>query len=200
MPEIPSASELTSLASLLAPGFIILGIRARFKEGPIPELKDKVLSYAVASTAYYAAASPLFHANNGLLIPPWLWQLIQFFALPVLVGTIIVFVDQSEVFYKWSSKFGLKLTHHIPAAWDFAFSKIRKGTYVLVKLNDGTRYAGVMGRMSFASSASAERDLFIEEVWSVEKQGSWKVVEPRRSVLLCGKDIRWVEIFKRSES
>lgn len=51
MLNIPSAKDITELAMLLAPGLVILGIRARFKEGAVPALKDQVVAYAIASTA-----------------------------------------------------------------------------------------------------------------------------------------------------
>jgi hypothetical protein len=111
---------------------------------------------------------------------------------------LIVALDQSNLFYKAARKLKLRTTHHIPAAWDYAFSQIVKGTFVLARLADGTRYAGIMGKGSFASSATAERDLYIEEVWVIKKDGPWTPMEPKRSVLLCGKDIKWVEIFNRS--
>ena len=197
MAELPSPSEIASLASLIAPGLIILGVRSRFRDSTGTQLKDQLVAYAVASSAYYAAIYPLFHVPNGLALPLWLWKFLQYFLVPALVSLVVVAFDQSEVFYKACHKLGLRLSHHIPSAWDFAFSKLIKGTFVLVKLNDGTQYAGVMGKASFASSSTAERDLYIQEVWSVPKRGPWKVLEPRRGVLLCGKDIRWVEIFRR---
>lgn len=198
MASLPSASEVTSLVAVLAPGLVILGIRTRFREGPPVDLKDRLIAYAVASSAYYALAHPLFHAENGIQLPLWLWQLLLYFIVPAVVGLAVVAIDRSEYFYWAARKLKLRTTHHIPAAWDYAFSKIVKGTFVLVRLNDGTRYAGVMGKESFASSATAERDLYIEEVWSVPKQGNWERIEPVRAVLLCGKDIKWVEIFRRS--
>lgn len=198
MADLPSASEITSLAAALAPGIIILGIRSRYREGPPVELKDSLVAYAVTSTAYYAAAYPLFYAENGVELWPWLWRLLQFFLLPIAVAFAVVEFDQRGLFYKLSQKLELRTTHHIPAAWDYAFSRIRRGTYVLVKLTDGTQYGGKMGRNSFASSAVGERDLYIEEVWSVPDDAPWTLVQPKRSVLLCGKDIKWVEIFERT--
>lgn len=196
MAELPSSSEIARLAAVLAPGIVILGIRSRFREGPPVELKDSLVAYAVTSAAYYAVAFPLFHADGGLILWAWLWRLLQFFALPVLIGFGVVAFDQRGWLYKIAKRLNLRLTHHIPAAWDYAFSSLRTGTYVLVKLTDGTQYAGKMGKQSF----EAERDLYIEEVWSVPEQGSWTIVQPKRSVLLCGKDIRWVEVFERSSA
>lgn len=196
--QIPTQLQITSLVSLLAPGLIILGIRSRFKEGAIPELKSQVLSYAVVSTAYYAAVSPLFHVSSGVLLVPWLWNLLHFVLVPTAVGLGVVLIDQSEKFYRLCGLVGLRVAHHVTSAWDFAFSRVRTGTYVLVKLNDGARVAGIIGNLSFASSNASERDLLIEEVWSLNGIGAWTKVEPSRSVLLCGRDIRYIEIFRRS--
>lgn len=198
MPELPTASQITSVVALLAPGLIILVIRNRFKGGPIGTLQDQLLAYAVASGAYYAAAFPIFHVQSGFVLPVWAWQLSQYFLLPCVVGVLIAFFDQSEAFYDLCRRAGLRPTHHMPAAWDYAFSRIVKGTYVLVKLQNGTLYAGLMGKHSFASTATGERDLYLEQVWSIEAGGPWKILEPRRGVLLCGRDIRWVEIFERN--
>jgi hypothetical protein len=164
----------------------------------VADLKDKLLAYGVASSAYYAAAYPIFHAHNGVILWDWQWQLLQYFIMPCLVGVAVVFLDQSDLFYRICKLAGLRVSHHIPAAWDYAFSRVVKGTFVLVRLTDGTLYAGIMGRQSFASTAASERDVLIEQVWSIEEKGPWKVKEPKRSVLLCGRDIRWVEFFDRS--
>ena len=197
MADLPSAVEITDLAKLLAPGLIILGIRARFKEGAVPDLKERILGYGIVSVAYYAVVGSLFHARSGIFLAPSLWSFLQFFAVPCFIGGAIVWFDQSENFYRFVNWLGFRLSHHVPAAWDYAFSRTRQGTYVLVKLNDGTEYAGLMGARSFASSSQAERDLLLEEVWSTDGEGAWVRTEPRRAVLLCGKDIRYVEIFDR---
>jgi hypothetical protein len=196
MPDFPTAKEVTSLAMLLAPGLLILGIRARFKEGAVPELKDRLVSYAVASTAYYAVVAPLFYVTSGVALPEWLWASLHYFLVPCTLGMAIVIFDQKEWFYKVSAHLGLRLAHHIPAAWDYAFSKLGRGTFIWVKLNNGTEYAGKMGRYSFASSSTAERDLYLEEVWTINEKGPWTRLEPVRGVLLCGKDIQRVEIFR----
>jgi hypothetical protein len=54
-----------------------------------------------------------------------------------------------------------------------------------------------MGRSSFASSSTSERDLYLEEVWEMHGANKpWTRLEPVRGVLLCGKDIQRVEIFR----
>lgn len=181
---------------LLAPGLIILGIRTRFKEGAVPDLKDRAVAYAFVSTAYYAVAGPLFHFQGGFALSPWLWSWGHYVFVPIVIALTIVVFDQKEWFYRIANHFGLRLAHHIPAAWDYAFSKLNEGTFVWVKLNSGTEYAGKMGARSFASSSTAERDLYLEEVWQInEGDQPWTPMKPTRGVLLCGKDIQRIEIF-----
>ncbi|MFN3677770.1 MAG: DUF6338 family protein [Sphingomonas pseudosanguinis] len=197
MADLPSAGDVTALVSLLAPGLVILGVRSRFTTANAPDIKDKVIAYAVASTAYVAAVSPLFHVNGGISLPTWLWSFLQYFLVPLCIGVAAAYIHQWNWMYRLAKCVRLRVTHHMPAAWDYAFERMHKGTYVLVRLTDGTQFAGLMGPESFASSAREERDLLIEQVWKVGKDGKeWTPVTPTRSVLLCGKDIRFIEIFR----
>ena len=195
MADLLSLVDIPKAAGLVAPGLIILGIRSRFRVGIAPDLKEKTASYAVTSAAYLAGMYPLFNVHNGLRIWPWLWQLQLFFVIPVVIGLAVVVIDRSEWFYKLCRRLNLKPSHHIPAAWDFAFSGMSRGTYVLVRLANGKSIAGLMGSRSFASSAREERDLLIQEVWDIPEKGTWKRLEPARAILICGKDIQSVELF-----
>jgi hypothetical protein len=194
--EMPDASKISDLAMLLGPGLVILSIRSRFKEGNVPDLKDRILHYAMASTAYYAFISPLFHFEQGFIIPPLVWSYLYYFIVPCVIAMTIVFIDQKEWLYKIAAKFDLRISHHIPAAWDYAFSHVNQETFLWIKLNSGTIYVGKFGWSSFASSNPSERDIYLQEVWNMPEDGSaWRLLEPARGVLLCGKDIQRVEIF-----
>lgn len=139
---------------------------------------------------------PLFYVGEGVPIAAWLWSWLHYVIVPLVIAIAVVVFDQREWFYKISNRLGLRLAHHIPAAWDYAFSKMSEGTFVWVKLNSGTEYAGKMGARSFASSSTAERDLYLDEVWRInEGDKPWTRMEPTRGVLLCGKDIKRIEIF-----
>lgn len=194
------AEKLREIALLLAPGFLILGIRARFKEGAVPDLKDQVISYAAVSAVYYAAMTPLFNASGPFelfSLPSSLWGLLYYFVTPSLVAILIVFADQHELVYRLAGKLGWKIKHHIPTAWDYAFSNLQGGEYVLVKLNDGNQLAGRLSAHSYASSSSGERDLYLSEMWQLHEDRPWERIEPPRGVLLCGKDIQTVEILEK---
>lgn len=195
MSDIPSSAELTSLASLLSPGVIILWVRNRFKDANQSKLTDQVISFALISVAYRAASYPLFHVQSGLNLPDWLWQFSLNFIVPLLVAAALVFFDQSQQFYKLTQKFGLRPTHHEPTAWDFAY-RSRGPSYLLVHLNDGSTVAGVWVEGSFASSTPGDRDLLVSQLWTVDPSGSWQCVNPPRAMLICGGSIRMVEFIE----
>ncbi|WP_156377342.1 MULTISPECIES: DUF6338 family protein [unclassified Sphingopyxis] len=196
MAELPTTAEITNLASLLAPGLIISTIRIRAITGSIPDLKDRVITYGLISTGYFAAITPLFHVDAGLQVPHWLWSLLQYFIVPVIVGIAAAYAYQHKVSYRVAEYFRLHIAHHLPAAWDYAFESLSDSTYLLVTLQDGTQIGGKWARGSFASSSKEERDLLLFEMWQVPAGDSdWTPLNPPRAILICGKDIRHVEFL-----
>jgi hypothetical protein len=195
MEGVLKPDEIKNLVSVLAPGLIIFQLRYRVLEGARPELKDQILQYAAASAIYYAIFYPLFNWPDGFKVPYAVWYILQYFLIPSFIGIFAAYSAQYNWEYKLGALIGLTFAHPIPAAWDFTFSKLKSGTFVLVTLEGGEQVAGLLGHRSFASSSKDERDLLIEQVWEA-KEGEWVESDPARSILLCGRDIRHVEIFE----
>lgn len=195
MNDLLDPDKLKALASVLAPGLIILTIRASVQAGAKPDLKDRLLHYAALSSIYYAVAWPVFHWPGGVLLPPALWTLLQYVIAPTAIGVLLAYESNGQWLRRLALRLGLELVHPVPTAWDFAFSGMRRGTFVLVTLDNDSQIAGLLGSASFASSSREERDLLVERVWEIDGQGAWTESSPARSILLCGKDIRYVEIF-----
>jgi hypothetical protein len=196
MADLPSTSQIIDLVNLLAPGLIIASIRTRAITGSLPDLKDRLTAYAVISVGYLAAVSPFFHVEGGIRLIGWLWSILHFFFVPVVLGLVLAYVHQHQLAYRVASIIGLRLAHHLPSSWDYRFESLPASTFLLVTLSDGTQVAGKWAHGSFASSSREERDLLLAEVWEVPSDGSaWKQVQPLRSVLICGKDVRLVEFF-----
>ena len=195
MADLPSAANIKEIISLFAPGLIILWARSRVTAGPTPDLQERLISYALASTAYYGAVSPLFYVANGVSLPSWFWASLQYAFFPACLGWLLAYGSQRGWEYQIANNFGLQFSHHIPAAWDFAFSRIEEGTYILATLKDGSQVGGLYAGASFASSSKDERDLLIGDVWTVDNQNQWVRATPPRSALLCGGDIHYIEIM-----
>ena len=198
MVDLPSANDIGAIAAALAPGFIILGVRERFREGPVSDLQERVLQYIFASAAYFALVSPLFNATIGPQLDLWVWGALHFALAPFAIGIVAAYFDQHEFLRRLTRRVGLRLPHDAASAWDYAFARLRVGTYVIVTLSDGATFAGLLGSQSFASSVSEERDLLLEQVWQVPDSGDWQRLEPYRSVLICGKEVRHIEFFEGS--
>jgi hypothetical protein len=195
MSDLGDPANVAALLALLAPGFIILWFRARVVEGTPPDFKRELFYFALASAAYYGAVAPLFRLDEGVALPLWLWSILFYFLIPILLGVVIGWITQYDLEYSWAEKLGMHFAHRIPTAWDFRFSRLPAGAFVLVTLKDGTTVAGRWAETSFASSAKDGRDIYIAEVWDNPDNGAWVPLDPPRGMLLCGGDIRYVETF-----
>lgn len=195
--ESLNVENLKAVIAALAPGLIILGIRQRFIAAPQPSFQDRALAYAGVSAIYYAAVHPVISFGEAALhLPLWGGNALEYVFLPVIAGLILGFTSANDVVDSALRRLGLAPIHQIPAAWDYAFSRLRGNTFVLVTLNDGSQVAGFFGKQSFASSSDKERDLLIEDVWIVNTNGPWTKPDTAKSILLCGKDIRLVEFIR----
>lgn len=193
--EFPNADDLKNLVAALAPGLIILGIRQRFVAGPLRPLAERAIAYAGLSAIYYAVANPLLaYCKSDFYLLPWASDALEYVLVPVLFGGVFAVGtvrEWDEKLWRW---LGLQPIHHVPAAWDYLFSRVGSSTFILVTLTDGSQVAGHYGDGSFASSANDERDLLIGEVWEIAK-GKWTKPTSPKSILLCGRDIRSIELF-----
>jgi len=66
----------------------------------------------------------------------------------------------------------------------------------MVTLTNDERIAGFFGGRSFASSDSGERDLYLEEEYTVSDTGSWEPRSETVGILLPGKEIKYVEFWE----
>ena len=194
--ELPSAEEIKGLVSLLAPGLIIQGLTTRVRAGALPDLKDRLVTYGVISSAYYAVVTPLFHWKGGITLDPWTISWLEYAIVPAILAVVAAFAVQEEWDYKVAQTVGLQFAHHIPASWDYTFDLIKHGAFLLVTLKDDTIVRGRYVGDSFSSTNKDERDLLLSQLWHLDVEGAWSQVKPERSILLCGGDIRFIEIYK----
>lgn len=62
--------------------------------------------------------------------------------------------------------------HEVPTAWDHFFAQGREA-HIRVTLNDGVRVLGYYGPNSFAAYAKDGRDLYLEQLYSVDQETDW---------------------------
>ena len=91
---------------------------------------------------------------------------------------------------------GLSSIHGIPTAWDYKFSKTRRSVWIQVTLKDDKKIRGIYGPQSFASSVAEERDLYLQKVVRVLKDGKWEHIERSEGVLIKGNEIKYIEFIR----
>jgi hypothetical protein len=192
--SLPTATEIVGLVTALAPGLVILGIRQWFVAAPPPKLEERAFNYVAASIVYYAIFGPLA-VMAGKVWQPWLVHALEYLVVPAIVGVALGAAALRDVSDRLWGVVGLQPVHHAPTAWDYAFTRLKVAPYVLVTLSDGSQVAGRYGKGSFAASSPDERDLLICEMFDSDHR-PWAQISPPRSILLCGRDIRFVEFFQ----
>jgi Family of unknown function (DUF6338) len=96
-----------------------------------------------------------------------------------------------------ASKFALSFVHVIPAAWDWRFSKAPGGgMFVMVTFENGETVGGFFGTNSFASSDTTERDLYIEEEYTVTEEGRWESRPEKIGILIPMRGVRYIEFWQ----
>ena len=195
MGDVKSLEQLSLVAAFLCPGLIALFVRAQFLTGRMDTSKDSVLGFFTLSTVYYGLLAPFlpwlaaqqFSPTDGS-IPLFVWTVVG----PALFGLALGLNAGKGWTWRLLTKFGFRMVHVIPSAWDRTFGNI-SASWVTVTLKDGSKVSGFFGVRSFASSDPKERDLFIEKAYRVDDDGTWHDVGDR-GILVPAADIRCVEI------
>jgi len=182
-----------------APGLIIVYFRSRFITGRRPKTSEYVLEYIAISTAYLALSVPFVEffiearTTNWIRIALWLLLL---GVVPACVGIVLGTGTQRGWWRFLFGKLGLSLVSPYPTGWDWIFSRLRQPAFLLITLEDGSQVAGYFGWDSLASSDPSERDLYLEEIYDLNKRGQWKARKEKQGILISGKNIKHVEIWR----
>lgn len=178
--------------SLLGPGFLIMFGRSRFLTGRMTSVASSIFEYLMVSSIYFAGAYPLFRL---LIEPSYGITFVFLFLLPTIVGMLLGIASQKGVFRCLLHYLKLNPVHTSPTAWDFVFSGRQGYSWIVVKLNSGGQYFGVLGPDSLASSDLRNRDIYLEN--TCDEEFRWLEKDGRkRGVWISETDIRSIEIIK----
>jgi hypothetical protein len=197
MPDFKGTDNCYLVLAFVVPGLIIFYVRSKFISGRSPSHAENMLTYLVLSLIYYIPT--IFFIEKALNIQePWLARAAIWIALtivgPALFGLVLGAAAQKEWWDSIANRLDLSVVHVIPAAWDWRFSKIpRGGMFIMVTLTSDERVAGFFGRDSFASSDVGERDLYIEEEYTVSEEGMWTERTNKIGILVPVKEIKYIE-------
>jgi hypothetical protein len=199
MPDFKGVENFHLVLLFIVPGLVALFVRSKFITGRTPSPAENVLSFVVLSLVYYSLTI-LFVERALAVQEPWLTRASVWILLilvgPVLFGFVLGVAAQKEWATWIAGKLDLTIVHVIPAAWDWRFCKVpRGGMFIMVTLTSGERVAEFFGSSSFASSDAGERDLYIEEEYTVTEQVTWEPRPEKVGILISAKEIRYVEFW-----
>jgi hypothetical protein len=200
MPSIPDVSNLQLVIAFVLPGFIASYIRSQFLHGRWPRPSEALLVYLTLSALYLAIVTPLV-GLAAKTSPDSIVGLLAWFGLvfvgPVVLGVALGLGARASIVHRVAHRLGLQTVHPMPTAWDYRFSGGKPG-HLLVRLKDGTKFAGYCSDRSFTSSDPLERDILIEQIYEIGDDNKW-VIQPGKSALVAGGEISTIEFFEEAK-
>ena len=196
MLELKFPDDLYFILGFLVPGLIVLYVRSQFVTGRRPSHSAELLSYLTISVIYYALALPLVDFVLSIQAPDYCKVLAWFtliFVGPAALGLFLGINAQKGMFRRVLQFCRLNPVHVMPTAWDWKFGGMPH-QWVLVTLKDGTRFAGFCGSNSFMSSDPAERDIYIQWIYDIDKNNKWSS-RGENGVLISAGEVQTVEFW-----
>ena len=196
MPDLKSADNLYLVLGFIVPGLIVLFVRSQFVTGRSPSHSAAFLSYLTVSVIYNALILPFIVFFSSIQEPGYGKAIVWFvlvFVGPAAVGLLLGVNIQKGLFHSFLQWCGLNPVHVMPTAWDWKFSSMNS-QWVLVTLNDGTRFSGFCGSDSFMSSDPAERDIYIERIYEIDDDNIWSS-RGENGVLITSGNVRTIEFW-----
>lgn len=192
--DIWQVDKLVLFIAFAIPGFISIKFYQLFFPGTARPVSEQLVDAVAYSCINYAALFWLIlqvEASELRQVHAWLYYLFYVFVLFIAPALWVIL-------WKWlrtRDMFQRNAPHPIQKPWDFVF-KQRKCYWVIVYLKNGEKVAGKFGGDSFASSAPAEEQIYLEEVW-LEQEGILdRPVKRSAGIVIMASEISRVELFQ----
>lgn len=192
--DIWDANKLLLFIAFVIPGFISLKTYELLFPAAIRD-SDKQLIDAVAysSVNYALLLWPIYEIETHQIRESYptvyvLFYVFVLFVAPVAWACVMKKLRNTEFFQR-------SMPHPTAKPWDYVFEQ-RKPYWTIVTLKDGKQFAGRYDSASFASSAPAPEQLYLEETWVLNSDGGFE--RPRSEtagILILSSEILTVEFF-----
>jgi hypothetical protein len=182
--EFLKDNNLLLLIYFVAPGFISLKVWGLLNSAPQVRLSENLTEAIIYSAFNALPFAGLYSILYGL--HPVLAYIVIFLVFPVLWPLL---------FYLLSRIRPIK-TRLTPSAWDHYFNR-HTACFVLLRFKNGGLAGGFYGNRSFASSYPEKENLYMEEQWVLDEEGSF--IEKKRNTdgfLVSFSEIESIELFQ----
>lgn len=192
MIDLKSPEALRVVLYFIVPGLITVFFRAQFLTGRMQKHSDAILTYFSISIIYWSALTVVGITPSVVASSAWMY-LVFTLLLPAVLGCVLGLNARLDVVRNLLRKARLNPVHPTATAWDWKLSRTGP-CHVLITMTEGEMVAGAYDQYSFSSSDPAERDIFLEKVFEVSKDGTWQEI-PGKEILIRASEIRYIEFL-----
>lgn len=192
--DIFAIDKLRLFFIFFIPGFISMKIysllvateRRDFSKDLLEAIAYSAINFAALSWLIFSINSDSFYSNHKV------WYYFFTFIIMFIVPMIWPFVFLKLVSLRFIAKY---IIHPILKPWDYVFGK-KESYWTIVHLKNGRKIGGVYDTKSFASSYPAKEQIYLEQVWELDKKGAFiKPIDRSKGIVIMGDDITAVEFF-----
>jgi hypothetical protein len=193
--DIWQSDKLMLFLVFFIPGFISIKIYDLLVPAERRDFSKSILEVIGYSSLNFAVLSwliILMHTGN-FYDKYKVWYFILLFCIMFVIPILWPIFFLKLFSWKPIAKY---VIHPILKPWDYLFGK-KEAFWVIVHLKDGRKIAGRFDTKSFASSYPAEEQIYIEEIWSLDKNDKFeKPIQRSQGILILKDEIMAIEFFK----
>ena len=193
--DIFAIDKLRLLFIFFVPGFISMKVYSLMVAAERRDFSKDLLEAVAYSAVNFAALSWLILImNTGQFYSEHKgWYYVLTVAIMFVVPMFWPFLFLKVASLPFVAK---HIVHPIPKPWDYVFGK-KEAYWIIVHLKNGRRIGGLYDTRSFASSYPAKEQIYLQQVWELDKKGAFvKAIDRSKGVIITGDDILAVEFFE----
>jgi hypothetical protein len=189
MADLLEINKLQLLFVAVIPGFVSLKVWGIINASQQVKLTDSFLDAVCYSFLNFAFLFWLIPIANKASLP---YSVLLFIAILLVAPAIWPVLVKRLLSSKWLRG---RVVNPVPTSWDHFFSR-GQPCFLLLHLKDGSLIGGRYCGDSYASSYPEPKDLFISEVWTIDKKGHFlSKIDSTAGMLINYDVIDFIEAF-----
>lgn len=192
--DIWETNKILLFIAFVIPGFISLKTYELLLPSVTKESAKQLIDAITYSCVNYALLLwPIYEVEVSQVQLDHPSVYVAFYVLVLLVAPIAWAYLFSEL--RRTEFFQTAMPHPTLKPWDYVFEK-RNEYWIIATLKDGKQIAGLYGSSSFASSAPAPEQLYLEEAWVLNDDGGFDRKRlDTAGIMILSTDLVTIELF-----
>ncbi len=191
--DIWETDKLVLFIAFVVPGFVSIKAYQLAFPGTERSISDQLIDAIAYSSINYALLFiPIISIESGDLKETYRFLYYLFYVFVLFFAPIIWVLIWKHL--RTRDFFQRNAPHPTAKPWDYVFAQ-RTPYWVKVTLNNGTVIAGRYADKSFASSAPAPEQIYLEETWVLNQNGGFvRAKNNTAGVIILSSEISHIEL------